>query len=169
MQVQAIGKFPNCCCCNCLGERRWEGKPRSHFHKPIASACHVTPRCEHTLHLKCFVRLLVNILQARQRFLNGIHVSRPAECQLKTTKRSGVRSTSNTQENVEKMWELIHEDRHWTIRELAHAMGHLWSSPENLNRKFEHVLLCHEVCFPILDKWSTVAACKHASRATREG
>jgi hypothetical protein len=32
-----------------------EGRPRSHFHKPIASACHVTPCCEQALFLhKCF-------------------------------------------------------------------------------------------------------------------
>jgi hypothetical protein len=39
----------------CLGERGWDGKPRSHFHEPIASVCHVTPRCEHALFLhECF-------------------------------------------------------------------------------------------------------------------
>jgi hypothetical protein len=49
-----IGKFPGCCC-NCLGERRWEGRPRPHFHKPIISVCHVTQRCEHALILhECF-------------------------------------------------------------------------------------------------------------------
>jgi hypothetical protein len=36
-------------CCNCLGERR------SHFCRPIASFCHVTPSCEHALFLhQCF-------------------------------------------------------------------------------------------------------------------
>jgi hypothetical protein len=54
----AIGKFPDSYCCNCLGERRWEGRPRSHFRKPIASVasvCHMTPLCEHALFLhKCF-------------------------------------------------------------------------------------------------------------------
>jgi hypothetical protein len=50
-----IGKFPGCYCCNCLGDIRWEGRPRSHFRKPIASDCHVTPRCEHALFLhECF-------------------------------------------------------------------------------------------------------------------
>jgi hypothetical protein len=44
-----IGKFRYCYCCNCLGKRRWEGRPRSHFRKPIVSVCHVTPRCEHAL------------------------------------------------------------------------------------------------------------------------
>jgi hypothetical protein len=32
---RCIGKFPGSHCCSCLGERRWEGRPRSHFHKPI--------------------------------------------------------------------------------------------------------------------------------------
>jgi hypothetical protein len=50
----SIGKFPDYYCCNCLGER-WEGRPRSHFCKPIASVCHVTLRCGHALFLhKCF-------------------------------------------------------------------------------------------------------------------
>jgi hypothetical protein len=30
-----IGKFLDCYCCNCLSER-WDGRPRSHFRKPIA-------------------------------------------------------------------------------------------------------------------------------------
>jgi hypothetical protein len=55
LSMRFIGKFPDCYCCNCLGERRWEGRPRSHFRKPIASVFHVTPRCEHTLFLHdCF-------------------------------------------------------------------------------------------------------------------
>jgi hypothetical protein len=50
-----IGKFSDCYCCNWLSERRWEGRPRSHFQKHIASVCHVTPCCEHTLFLhECF-------------------------------------------------------------------------------------------------------------------
>jgi hypothetical protein len=52
--ARCIGQFPDCCC-NCLGERRWEGRPRSHLCKPIASVCHMTPRCEHALFLhECF-------------------------------------------------------------------------------------------------------------------
>jgi hypothetical protein len=48
-------KFLDCYCCNCLSESRWKEKPRPHFHMPIASVCHVTPRCEHTLFLyECF-------------------------------------------------------------------------------------------------------------------
>jgi hypothetical protein len=33
-----IGKFQGCSCCNCLSESGWEGKPRRHFRKPVASA-----------------------------------------------------------------------------------------------------------------------------------
>ena len=50
-----IGKFPDCCYCNCLGERRWEGWPESHLCKPVALVCHVTPCCEHVLFFhECF-------------------------------------------------------------------------------------------------------------------
>jgi hypothetical protein len=33
--------------------------------------------------LKCFVRVLENVLYAGQRYMNEIHVSRPVKCQLK--------------------------------------------------------------------------------------
>jgi hypothetical protein len=47
--------FPDCYCCNYLHDKRWEGRPRSCFLKPIASVCHLTPRSEHALFLyKCF-------------------------------------------------------------------------------------------------------------------
>jgi hypothetical protein len=42
-----IGKFLDCYFCNCLSERRWEGRLRSHCRKPIESVCHATPHCEH--------------------------------------------------------------------------------------------------------------------------
>jgi ribosomal protein S25 len=38
-------------------------------------------------------------------------------------KRSGQTSTSKTTENVEKIQELIHEDRRQTIHELADTVG----------------------------------------------
>jgi hypothetical protein len=51
----AIGQLPDCYSCNCIGERRWEGRPRSNFPMPIASVCYVTPNCEHALFLhECF-------------------------------------------------------------------------------------------------------------------
>jgi hypothetical protein len=55
----AIRKFPDCYCCNCLGERRWEGRPRSHFCKPVASVCHVILQCEHTFFTRVLFRLRV--------------------------------------------------------------------------------------------------------------
>jgi hypothetical protein len=72
--------------------------------------------------LKYFVRLLENILYAGQRFLNGVYVSRPVECQLKM-KNVPQPSTSKTRENVEQIWELIHEDHCQTIHELADTVG----------------------------------------------
>jgi hypothetical protein len=59
--------------------------------------------------------------------------------------RSGRPSTSKTTENVEKIRELIHEDRR------RHRWDQLWSLPD-LNRKFEHAPHCREVCSPPLDK-----------------
>jgi hypothetical protein len=56
-------------------------------------------------------------------------------------KCSGRPSTSKMKENVEKIWELIHKDRRWTIYEyeLADTVGdQLWSLPGDLKRKFEH-------------------------------
>jgi hypothetical protein len=50
-----IGKFPDSYCCNFIGESWWEGRPWSHFRKPIASVFHVTLRHEHALILhECF-------------------------------------------------------------------------------------------------------------------
>jgi hypothetical protein len=61
----AIRKFPDCYSCNCLCEGRWEGRPSSHFHKPvIASVCHVTPRCEHPLFLHGACLILCFVLSA---------------------------------------------------------------------------------------------------------
>jgi hypothetical protein len=56
--------------------------------------------------------------------------------------RSGQPSTSKTTENVEKIWELIHEDRllnnPWACR---HCWDQLWSLPD-LNRKSEYAPHC---------------------------
>jgi hypothetical protein len=51
MILRVIRKFLDCYCCNCLDERRWEGRPRSHFRKTFASVCHVTLLCEYALFL----------------------------------------------------------------------------------------------------------------------
>jgi hypothetical protein len=59
-------------------------------------------------------------------------------------KHSGQTSTSKTTENFEKIRELIQEDCRRTIYELADTAGisYLWSLPQNLNRKLEHVPHC---------------------------
>jgi hypothetical protein len=44
-----------------------------------------------------------------------------------------------------------------------------WSLPGDLNRKFEHVLHCHEFCSPTLDRQSKAAVCKCVSWAVIEG
>jgi hypothetical protein len=53
--------------------------------------------------------------------LNGNHVSRPVE--IEDDERSGRSSTSKMTEYVEKIRELLHEDRRRTIRELASTAG----------------------------------------------
>jgi hypothetical protein len=54
---EVIGKFLDCYCCNCLGERRWEGRPRSQFRKSITSVCHWYNDCFYTraLSTRCFL------------------------------------------------------------------------------------------------------------------
>jgi hypothetical protein len=52
--------------------------------------------------LKCFVRLLENILLAGQLFLNGIHVSRPVECQLKMTNVQDYQAPAKRQKMLKK-------------------------------------------------------------------
>jgi hypothetical protein len=47
--ARCIGKFPHCCCCTCFDGEDERGGQRPHFHKPIASVCHVTPCCERAL------------------------------------------------------------------------------------------------------------------------
>jgi hypothetical protein len=52
--------------------------------------------------LKCFVRLLENILKAGQRFLNDIHVSIPVEYQLKMTNFQGDKAPAKRQKMLKK-------------------------------------------------------------------
>jgi hypothetical protein len=73
-------------------------------------------------------------------------------------KCSGRPSSSKTTENVEKCWEIIHKNRHWTIHELTDTVG--ISLPRDLNRKFEHPLHCCAVCSLTIDKWPKAAASK---------
>jgi hypothetical protein len=69
-------------------------------------------------------------------------------------------------ENVEKIWELMHEDRRQTIHELADMVGISYGVcqeilTENLN------MCCTAAKFvpPILDKWSKATGCKRVSWA----
>jgi hypothetical protein len=48
------------------------------------------------------VRLLANILEARQQFFNDIHVSRPAECQSKMTNVQGNQASTKSQKMLKK-------------------------------------------------------------------
>jgi hypothetical protein len=48
------------------------------------------------------MRILVNTLQAGQRFLNRIHVSRPVECQLKMIKVQGDQAAAKTRKMLKK-------------------------------------------------------------------
>jgi hypothetical protein len=176
-----------------LGERRWEGRSRSHFHKLIISVWQVTPGCEQTLFLqkcffdvsasnftwssvnplpkplKCVMRLLENILQPRQWVLNGTHVSRPVECQLKMSNVRGDQAQAKWQKMLKKS--RTHPRRPSLNNSWArkHYWDHLWSLPGDLNRKSEHAPHCHKVCSPNLDKWSKSAVRKCASWAMTEG
>jgi hypothetical protein len=61
--MRCIRKFPDCYCCTCLGERWWDGMPRSHFRKPIISVYHMTQHCEHALLLhKCFFDIVFHFV-----------------------------------------------------------------------------------------------------------
>jgi hypothetical protein len=75
---------------------------------------------------------------------------------------SGWPSIGKTTENVKKNsrthpWRLLLNNP-WACR-------HRW----DLNRKFEHVPHCREVCPPTVDKWSNVVTYKYVSWAVREG
>jgi hypothetical protein len=63
--------------------------------------------------LKCFVRLLEVILSAGQQFLNDIHISRPAECQLKMTNVQG----DEAQENEKIMVKIFRHSSTKTVGE----------------------------------------------------
>jgi hypothetical protein len=54
--------------------------------------------------------------------LNGIHV-KAGQVSVEDGECSGRPSTRQTTENVENIWELIYEDRHQTIYELADTVG----------------------------------------------
>jgi hypothetical protein len=73
--------------------------------------------------LKCFVRLFgehslswTQVFEWHSYFEAGRVSVRDDEC-------LGEPNTSKMTENVEKIWELIHEDHHRTIHELADTVG----------------------------------------------
>jgi hypothetical protein len=61
------------------------------------------------------MRLLENILQAEQRFLNSIHVSRLVECQLKMTNVQGNQAPAKRQKVLKKTFisGIIRGDKSW--------------------------------------------------------
>jgi hypothetical protein len=118
--------------------------------------------------LKCFPRLLENILYAGQQFWNGLHVSGPVEFQLKMTNIQGDQAPAKWQKmlkNSRTHPQRLSPNNPWAQR---HCWDRLWSLPGDHNRKFEHTLHCHEVCSLTLDRWSKAVGHKHVSWATRE-
>jgi hypothetical protein len=132
--TRCIGKFLACYCCNRLCERRWERKPRSHFHKLIASVCHVTLCCECTLFLhECFFNFMFHFAcdrwQNRATFFkpgSGFSMALTFHGQLSVSSRwwtfKVTKPRPNT-ENIERTLELIQEDHHGTIHEIADTVG----------------------------------------------
>jgi hypothetical protein len=138
-----------------------EGRPRSHFRKPIASVCHVTPLCEHALFytgafstsyfllsamdgkiekhvcIKICVKLGKSLPKPlkmlREAFgehsLTRTEVSeynshfKAGRVLVVDDENSGRPSTCKTIQYVEKIRELVHEDRSRTIHELADTVG----------------------------------------------
>jgi hypothetical protein len=91
--------------------------------------------------LKCIERLLENIRQAGQRFLNAIHISRPVKCQLKMTNVQGDKAPAKRQKMLKNS---THPQRPssnnpWASR---HHWDQLWVLPGDLSRKFEHMPYC---------------------------
>jgi hypothetical protein len=161
-----IGKFPVYCCCNWLGER-WQGRPRSHFCKPIASACHVTPRCEHALflheglfqlHVSFYLHWMAkssNMSASSFAWSSVNPLRKPLICfvwLLENILKAGQRFLNDihvprpvegqlNRTNAQGDQELFHEDRRWTIHKLADIMMS-YGVPPDLNRKSEHASHC---------------------------
>jgi hypothetical protein len=90
---------------NCLSERRLYGRSRLHFRKPIASAFHVPPRCEHALFShECFFDFIYLLVSGGwQNRATCLHRQKDRKCI--------------------KNRELAHEDRRLTTHELADVVG----------------------------------------------
>jgi hypothetical protein len=81
---------------------------------------------------------------------------------------TNIRATKH-QQNDRKYW-FIHEDRRWTIHELADTVGISYGVcqgilTENLNMR----RIAAKFCSPTLHKWSKAAARKRVSWATKGG
>jgi ribosomal protein S25 len=55
-------------------------------------------------------------------------------------------------QNVEKIRELIHEDRRRTVHELADTVGISYGVFHEILTEFENAPHCREVCCPTLEK-----------------
>jgi hypothetical protein len=136
----SIRKFPGYYCCNCLSERWRVGRPRSHFRKPFASACHMTLHCTHTLFShECFFDFVFGW------FLNGIHILMLDECQLKITNVQGNQAPTKCQNMLNILRtcpRILSVNNPWARK---HHWNQLWSLPRDLNTKFEHALHCRVI------------------------
>jgi hypothetical protein len=63
--------------------------------------------------------------------------------------------TKNSEKNLRTHPRRLSLNNPWAHR---HHRDQLWNLPGELNRKFEHMPHCHEVCSPTPDKWSKAAA-----------
>jgi hypothetical protein len=81
--------------------------------------------------LKCFMKLLENILQTRQRFLNDIHVSRLVESQLKMTNVQGDQAPAKQQ----KMFKRFENSSTNTITERSMSSQTLFGSDMEFSRR----------------------------------
>jgi hypothetical protein len=132
-------------CCNCLSERWWEGRP--HFNKPIASVCHVTPRCEHSVFIQCFVDIATSSFPWGSVNL----LPKPLKCFVRTLfKLDSGFSTAFTfqgQNSRTRKWRLS-PNNPWACR---YRWDQLWSLvdlsmlPDSYDLKQQHVNMCPEL------------------------
>ena len=73
--------------------------------------------------MKSYRSLIVRLLRVKQEFTSGISVSKVTVKTLKMTNALEYPRTSTTDENVEKVKEMVMNDRRITIREVADDVG----------------------------------------------